>query len=118
LTKELNFINITVVPTIDCLEAYGDFIDSSILCCVAPKGKATCQASSLIFKVKVVKIKILQGDSGGPLVMREADKKFTQIGIVSFGPVVCGEGPLGFTRVTSHLGWISEVAGISVRKSQ
>ncbi|XP_059485746.1 collagenase-like isoform X2 [Neocloeon triangulifer] len=101
LTKVLNFINITVVPLSRCVEAYGDFLQSSIICCEAPAGKATCQ-----------------GDSGGPLVIREADKKYTQIGIVSFGPLTCGTGPLGFTRVTSYLGWISKMAGIALRKTQ
>jgi secreted trypsin-like serine protease len=57
----------------------------------------------------------LQGDSGGPLVYLESDDIYTQVGIVSFGAAIgCELGyPVGFTRVTSFLSWISETTGIS-----
>jgi len=57
----------------------------------------------------------LQGDSGGPLVYLESDGIYTQVGIVSFGAAAgCELGyPVGFTRVTSFLSWISETTGIT-----
>lgn len=50
-----------------------------------------------------------QGDSGGPLVWDNNGVK-TQIGIVSFGPSVCGDGSLVaqsvFTDVSQYADWI------------
>ena len=54
------------------------------------------------------------GDSGGPLV-RIVDKELNQfelIGIVSFGPDVCGnsEYPIGTTRIGGDiLAWIENI---------
>jgi secreted trypsin-like serine protease len=58
----------------------------------------------------------LQGDSGGPLVYQEDDGNFIQVGIVSFAAAAgCQLGyPVGFTRVTSFLSWISSNTGISI----
>ena len=48
------------------------------------------------------------GDSGGPLVYRAiADDPYYQVGIVSYGTKICGQGVPGvYTRVTSFLDWI------------
>ncbi|WP_375320339.1 trypsin-like serine protease [Aliivibrio logei] len=50
-----------------------------------------------------------QGDSGGPLIWDNNGVK-TQIGIVSFGPSVCGDGALVaqsvFTDVSQYADWI------------
>ena len=48
------------------------------------------------------------GDSGGPLVYRAiADDPYYQVGIVSYGTKICGQGIPGvYTRVTSFLDWI------------
>jgi secreted trypsin-like serine protease len=56
----------------------------------------------------------LQGDSGGPLIIQESDGLYTDVGIVSFGSSAgCTLGyPVGFTRVISFLGWISENTGL------
>ena len=56
----------------------------------------------------------LQGDSGGPLVYLESDGIYTEVGIVSFGSSAgCTQGyPVGFSRVTSFLTWISSNTGI------
>jgi len=56
----------------------------------------------------------LQGDSGGPLIYQESDSVYTQVGIVSFGSSAgCQRGyPVGFTRVTSFLSWISSNTGV------
>jgi secreted trypsin-like serine protease len=57
-----------------------------------------------------------QGDSGGPFVIKEADKKFTQIGLVSFGSSSsCVKYPSCFTRISSYLGWISDTTGLQIR---
>jgi secreted trypsin-like serine protease len=59
----------------------------------------------------------MQGDSGGPLMFKDADGKFTQVGVVSFGSSAsCTHYPSGFSRVTSYLGWISNKTGIAIRK--
>ena len=58
---------------------------------------------------------VLQGDSGGPVVLQESDGIYTQVGVVSFVSAAgCQRGfPVGFTRVTSFLSWISLVTGLS-----
>jgi len=58
----------------------------------------------------------LQGDSGGALALQESDGLSTQVGIVSFGASAgCELGyPVGFTRVTSYLDWISSTTGIAI----
>ncbi|XP_038221233.1 proclotting enzyme-like isoform X2 [Zerene cesonia] len=49
-----------------------------------------------------------QGDSGGPLML-QANGRWTQIGVVSFGNK-CGEPgyPGVYTRVTHYLGWLQQ----------
>jgi secreted trypsin-like serine protease len=46
----------------------------------------------------------------------ESDGIWTQVGIVSFGAAAgCTVGyPVGFTRVTKFLSWISAVTGIII----
>ena len=51
------------------------------------------------------------GDSGGPLVYESSDdddnKKYFQIGILSYGTRTCGIGiPAVYTRVIPYLQWI------------
>lgn len=50
-----------------------------------------------------------QGDSGGPLMMPKG-KQYYLIGIVSFGPRVCGARgiPGVYTKVSSFVRWIDE----------
>jgi secreted trypsin-like serine protease len=49
-------------------------------------------------------------------MLKEADGKFTLIGVVSFGASIsCTNYPSGYSRVTSFLGWISTKTGIAVR---
>jgi secreted trypsin-like serine protease len=56
-----------------------------------------------------------QGDSGGPLMLLDTDGKYIQVGVVSFGAFVsCNNYPNGYTRVTSFLGWISNITGIAI----
>jgi len=50
-----------------------------------------------------------EGDSGGPMTVSE-DKtmKYFQVGIVSYGPSICGTKGLPgiYTRVSEYLSWI------------
>ena len=48
------------------------------------------------------------GDSGGPLILKEfSSDPYYQIGIVSFGLKLCGNGvPAVYTRVTNYIPWI------------
>ncbi|XP_063595478.1 clotting factor G beta subunit-like [Penaeus indicus] len=53
-----------------------------------------------------------QGDSGGPLVVRIDEKKWVQVGIVSYG-FECArpDHPGVYTRVSAYLDWISGSTG-------
>jgi len=55
------------------------------------------------------------GDSGGPLVVKQEDNGqpfFMQVGIVSFGGRSCQRAfPVGFTRVTAFMTYISSITG-------
>ena len=56
---------------------------------------------------------VTQGDSGGPLSSVAADDTYTEVGIVSFGNVLCETGPVdGFTRVSKYLDFIASVTGL------
>jgi len=50
-----------------------------------------------------------QGDSGGPLVIREADSRYTLVGVVSWGDG-CGRAymPGVYTKVSDYIDWISK----------
>lgn len=56
------------------------------------------------------------GDGGGALVLNEYGT-WTQIGIMSFiHQQGCEAGfPVGFTRITQHIDWISKTAAYSFR---
>ncbi|CAL4214772.1 unnamed protein product, partial [Meganyctiphanes norvegica] len=68
--------------------------------CTLTPGKDTCQ-----------------GDSGGPLMIQKGDKWF-QIGIVSHGPLNCGESnnPGYYTRIPTYKPWISSIIRLYQRK--
>ena len=53
---------------------------------------------------------ISQGDSGGPMVYENRnDFKAYLIGIISFGPVPCGNGKPGiYTKISSWMDWIQD----------
>jgi len=51
-----------------------------------------------------------QGDSGGPLMLMTRELQYYLIGVVSYGPKVCGVAgvPGVYTKVPSFVDWIVE----------
>lgn len=52
------------------------------------------------------------GDSGGPLMLEHnvnSNYLIFLIGIVSYGPAVCGRMPAVYTYVPNYINWINEV---------
>ncbi|CRL01849.1 CLUMA_CG015146, isoform A [Clunio marinus] len=86
-------VTIPIWKNEDCQEKYTHKIHDSVLCAGAN------QADSC------------QGDSGGPLMIQLPNKRWTVIGIVSWG-VRCGEPkhPGIYTRVSNYIEWIIENA--------
>lgn len=62
-----------------------------------------------------------QGDSGGPLLWHDGTS-YKQAGIVSFGPLTCGDSSLvaqsAFTEVNDYEAWIASVLAGTVSPSQ
>ncbi len=53
-----------------------------------------------------------EGDSGGPLIVKDADGKWVQVGVVSWGKP-CGRGPIppgAYMRTSRYLDWINRYA--------
>lgn len=52
-----------------------------------------------------------QGDSGGPLMIKTEERRWTLVGIVSFG-IKCGEKDIPglYTRVYNYVNWIVSVS--------
>ena len=49
------------------------------------------------------------GDSGSPVMMRDERRRWSAVGVVSFGPTICGSIPGVLTKVQNYLPWISSV---------
>ncbi|XP_059472967.1 proclotting enzyme-like isoform X2 [Neocloeon triangulifer] len=100
-SKSLNYVELPIISSETCVGYYGSDIVTSATICTLITPKSTCS-----------------GDSGGPMVYKDGSNTFKQIGIVSFGSSDgCLQGPSGFTRVTSYLGWLSEKIGQDVSGS-
>jgi len=87
-----------VMSNRECNSVYGIITDGQI-CLDTTGGKGTCN-----------------GDSGGPMGKKDSSDVFTQYGVVSFGASAGCEKdfPVGFTRVTEYLDFISEKTGIVI----
>ncbi|KAB2825046.1 trypsin-like serine protease [Aliivibrio finisterrensis] len=98
--SQVDFMQATVEYVApDACDIWANFITSNKQICT--KGNSF-DSSNLVTAT-------CQGDSGGPLVWDNNGVK-TQIGIVSFGPSVCGDGALPtqsvFTDVSQYADWI------------
>ncbi|TCA84997.1 trypsin-like serine protease [Rhizobium leguminosarum] len=98
LPTELQEVELPIVPREDCRAAYRDSsmrmnpIDERNVCAgYADGGKDACQ-----------------GDSGGPLVAQRPDKRWIQLGIVSWGAGCAEAEHYGvYTRVAAFRDWIA-----------
>ncbi|MBY5446119.1 trypsin-like serine protease [Rhizobium leguminosarum] len=98
LPTELQEVELPIVPREDCRAAYRDSsmrmnpIDERNVCAgYAEGGKDACQ-----------------GDSGGPLVAERPDKRWIQLGIVSWGAGCAEAEHYGvYTRVAAFRDWIA-----------
>ncbi|MGO8101733.1 trypsin-like serine protease [Rhizobium leguminosarum] len=98
LPTELQEVELPIVPRDDCRAAYRDSsmrmnpIDERNVCAgYARGGKDACQ-----------------GDSGGPLVAQRPDKRWIQLGIVSWGAGCAEAEHYGvYTRVAAFRDWIA-----------
>nr|CAD7459866.1 unnamed protein product [Timema tahoe] len=91
--KLLRYISTHVMSNLECAKVYpGSYIQPSVLCTDGTGHKG-----------------IHHGDSGSPLVINN-DGGYVQIGIASFhSENGCSvSSPSVYTRVTSHLAWISD----------
>lgn len=98
LPTELQEVELPIVSREDCRAAYRESsmrmnpIDERNVCAgYAEGGKDACQ-----------------GDSGGPLVAQRPDKKWIQLGVVSWGAGCAEAEHYGvYTRVAAFRGWIA-----------
>ncbi|XP_063907843.1 serine protease grass-like [Zophobas morio] len=95
-SPELLKVALPVVPLKECEDAYAKTarVDNRQLCAGGRNKKDSCG-----------------GDSGGPLHAQgriNGDTRLVQQGIVSFGPIRCGEVPIPgvYTRVAAFMDWI------------
>ncbi|WP_070964270.1 S1 family peptidase [Vibrio sonorensis] len=80
-------------------------------------GNEKLKDSHLCFKgTPTTNSAICNGDSGGAVYWNNAGN-LVQVGVTSFGPVICGSTPTAssvFTEVTDYRGWINSVVGGAV----
>ena len=71
-----------------------------------------CAGHSLLAKGTEKLIGACTGDSGAPLMCEAADGRFYAMGLLAFGPKLCGKSHDYFTDVTKYTDWInSTIAG-------
>ncbi len=91
----LNKVDVPLVNSNTCQQAYGNITDRMLCAGFAQGGKDSCQ-----------------GDSGGPVFMKKADGKFLLLGTVSFGEGCARPNRYGvYTDVTAVTDWISNQVG-------
>eukprot|EP00090_Calanus_glacialis_P033644 TRINITY_DN55945_c0_g1_i1.p1 TRINITY_DN55945_c0_g1~~TRINITY_DN55945_c0_g1_i1.p1 ORF type:complete len:120 (+),score=32.97 TRINITY_DN55945_c0_g1_i1:2-361(+) len=90
----LREVRVKTMKNAECGRSYGPGSITTSMLCAAEDGKDACQ-----------------GDSGGPLVVREGNKKYVQIGLVSWGAGCARrEYPGVYTRITKVHSWIMKIA--------
>ncbi|KAL2738802.1 chymotrypsin-like protease CTRL-1 [Vespula squamosa] len=93
-TQALKYARLSVITNREC-RLYWQ-IDERNICTAFGAGQHACQ-----------------GDSGGPLIVQTTNKRYIQIGIVSYGDSNCPSNKPGvFTRVAAFSTWIKSITGI------
>lgn len=78
--------------------------------CAAAHEEPSMDQSVLCAGVIQAGVDSCQGDSGGPLMVRQADGEYTQVALVSWGPLCFTGGGYGvYTRVSSYSDWMADV---------
>lgn len=93
-SNRIKHVNLPLVDSTQCNDVYKGAIVNEQICAGGRAGEDSCG-----------------GDSGGPLVISgEFGPPYQQIGVVSYGPVDCGqEGIPGvYTSVSSYRAWIEQ----------
>ena len=82
----------TSIPTLDCIQSLLLILNLETQICAGDPGRDSCR-----------------GDSGGPLLAKTETDEVVQVGIVSFGSLVCGDGNPGvYTNVAAYVSWIED----------
>ncbi|XP_017469719.1 PREDICTED: brachyurin-like [Rhagoletis zephyria] len=100
-SNNLLYAQVEIINNNNCESVFGaNVVISSTLCAQGENG---------------TDMSICSGDSGGPLITTDRTGTWMQIGINSFvAEDMCTEGyPSGYARLTSFLGYISQVTGIA-----
>ncbi|XP_059483568.1 collagenase-like [Neocloeon triangulifer] len=100
-SRFMQYVTLRTVNNAVCVANYGssDFFSTNI--CTGPHPtKAPCD-----------------NDDGAPLMYRDSQTgRYTVIGLYSFGSSSsCDNRPVAYTRVSSFLGWISQVTNLAIR---
>lgn len=104
-SENLRFATTKIISNQECARFYQnnhDLVNSDVICATNDDSKQIAG----------------KGDTGAPLVINEYGYN-TLIGLLSFSYKNLGCGrqslPIAFTRITSHLGWITSVTNYQMR---
>jgi len=100
ISPDLKNTTLSIMTNSKCRRQFRGLVTGNLICTATKWNASPCR-----------------GDSGGPLIVKKTlpgsgKEFFMQVGIVSFGGGSCERGiPVGFTRVTAFLDYISEITG-------